>query len=177
MTTRTSQTTVVHTVLLCAVVCFGLSLIRTRVLEYTCTFVYEWCRNRGSISTLRSKRNMLRGAFSFAAHSRAHMHGNVTRAQASAPVRRTLASAPLHHQGDGAGSPGEQGDGASSPGETVVSDSQFHRVADATLDLLCERLETLEDEFHDFDLTLTDGVLKLDFGSHGHGSWVRVGRR
>jgi hypothetical protein len=77
-------------------------------------------------------------------------------------ARRTLAS--LEQQGDGAGS----------LGETAVSDGQFHRVADATLDLLCERLETLEDEFDDFDLVLSDGVLKLDFGSHGHGSWVRA---
>jgi hypothetical protein len=57
---------------------------------------------------------------------------------------------------------------------TSLAKPAFHAVADATLDFLAECLEGLEKNFDDLELTVTDGVLKLDFASHGRGAWVRV---
>ncbi|ORZ34736.1 hypothetical protein BCR44DRAFT_102512, partial [Catenaria anguillulae PL171] len=50
-----------------------------------------------------------------------------------------------------------------------LSDSDYHRHADATLERLLEALETLGDEIElaGYDVTYTSGVLNVKLGVHG----------
>ena len=57
--------------------------------------------------------------------------------------------------------------------ETSLSTPAFHAVSDATLEYFMECLTEFEEVSDEFEMDLADGVLKLDFGGEGHGTWVR----
>ena len=69
------------------------------------------------------------------------------------------------------------GEGESEDRETTLSTPAFHSVSDATLEYFMECLTEFEEVSDEFEMDLADGVLKLDFGGEGHGTWVRCDSR